>query len=87
MAEYSLLIKRSAGREVEQLPTKKLRARVVARILDLARDPRPPGAMKLAGQDDRYRVRLGDLRVVYTSDDRSRTLTVVKVGHRKEVYR
>lgn len=53
----------------------------------LARDPRPPGNEKLAGHDDRFRVRQGVYRIVYSVDDRKRTILIVKVGHRREVYR
>ena len=86
MAKYSLEIKRSASREIERLPTKKDRRLVVDRILGLAEDPRPPGSEKLAG-DDRYRVRQGLYRIVYEIDDTPRVVRIVKVGHRREVYR
>jgi mRNA interferase RelE/StbE len=52
----------------------------------LADDPRPPGSEKLSGQD-RYRIRQGDYRVVYSGDDGERLVDVVKIGHRREVYR
>jgi mRNA interferase RelE/StbE len=83
---YSLELKRSASREVEDLPTKKDRRLVVDRISKLADDPRPPGSEKLAG-DDRYRVRQGPYRIVYEIDDAARTVVIVKIGHRREVYR
>jgi len=86
VAKYSLEIKRSASREIERLPTKKDRRLVVDRILGLAEDPRPPGSEKLAG-DDRYRVRQGLYRIVYEIDDTPRVVRIVKVGHRREVYR
>lgn len=86
MAKYSLLIKPSAVREIEDLPTKKDRSRIVSRIRQLAVIPRPPGCEKLSGQD-RYRIRQGRYRVVYSIDDEVRQVTVVKVGHRKDVYR
>jgi mRNA interferase RelE/StbE len=86
VAKYSLEIKRSAPHEIEELPTKKDRRLVVVRISGLADDPRPVGSEKLAG-DDRYRVRQGLYRIVYEIDDSSRVLRIVKVGHRREVYR
>lgn len=86
MASYSLEIKRSAVREIEALPTKKDRRRIVQRISRLADDPRPPGSEKLA-VDDRYRVRQGPYRIVYRVDDAARVVCVVKVGHRRDVYR
>lgn len=86
MAKYSLEIKPSASREIEDLPTKKARRLVVGRILKLADDPRPPGSEKLSGED-KYRVRQGPYRIVYEVDDAKLTVRVVKVGHRREVYR
>ncbi len=87
MAAYKVLLKRSAAREIEKLPTTKDRLRVVRRIQGLASDPRPSGAEKLTGQEDRYRVRQGRYRIVYAIDDEANTVTVFKVAHRKEVYR
>ena len=86
MERYSLEIKRSALREIEALPTRKIRRLIVDRIANLAGDPRPGGAEKLGGED-RYRVRQGPYRVVYEIDDAARAVRIVKVGHRREVYR
>lgn len=85
MASYSVLIKRSAGAELASLALKD-RRRVVARIDRLAADPRPRGCEKLSGEE-KYRVRQGDLRILYEVDDREATVTIVKVGHRRDVYR
>lgn len=85
MGSYKLLIKPSAVREIEDLP-KKDRLRVIRRIQALAGDPRPPGCEKLSAQE-RYRVRQGSHRIVYSIDDDEGTVLVVKVGHRKDVYR
>ena len=85
MADYRLLIKPSAVKELELVP-KKDRQRVVSRIQSLARDPRPPGCEKLSGED-KYRLRQGRYRVVYGVDDEERTVLVVKVGDRRDVYR
>ena len=87
MAGYRLLIKPSAGKEIEGLGHKKDRQRIVQRIAALASDPRPAGCEKLAGGEGRYRVRQGEFRIVYAVDDVSHTVEVVKVGHRREVYR
>lgn len=87
MGSYSLQIKPSAVRELEGLPTKRDRERVIARIRTLAMDPRPAGCEKLSGLEDRYRVRQGAYRIVYSIHDADRIVTVVKVGHRKDVYR
>ena len=87
MAAYRLLIKASAGRELERLGTKSDRRRIVERIQALAEDPRPHGSEKLAGYADRYRIRQGNFRVVYLIDDQRREVTIFKVGDRKDVYR
>ncbi len=86
MASYKLLIKPSAAKEIELAP-KKDRLRIIKRIQDLSSDPRPPGCEKLSSHDDKYRVRQGTYRIVYTISDVGLVLCIVKVGHRKEVYR
>lgn len=68
MASYRLLIKPSAVKEIESAP-KKDRLRIVKRIQDLSSDPRPPGCEKLSGHEDKYRVRQGTYRIVYTISD------------------
>ena len=85
MAAYRLLLKASAAKEIEALPTKADRQRVVARIQSLGADPRPDGSEKLAGYTDRHRVRQGCYRIVYLIDDKRHEVTVYKVGHRKDV--
>jgi mRNA interferase RelE/StbE len=87
VAGYRLLIKESARRELERLGTKADRVRIVARIRALAENPRPPGCEKLAGFDDRFRIRQGDFRVVYLVDDAHREVTIYRIGDRKDVYR
>jgi len=82
---YSLVIKKSAERELRALPKADVR-RVTERIRGLAPNPRPPGNEKLSGQE-RYRIRQGDYRIVYAVDDEGRTVEIVKIGHRREVYR
>lgn len=85
MASYSLEIKRSAARELAGLPPRD-RARIITRIQALAREPRPAGSEKLSGQE-RYRIRQGDYRVLYKIHDDVLTVIVVKIGHRRDVYR
>ncbi len=87
MAEYKLLIKASAAKELETLGSKADRQRIVDKARALAANPRPQGSEKLAGYDDRYRVRRGNYRIVYLVDDDKREVTIYKVGHRKDVYR
>ena len=87
MAEYKLLVKPSAAKEIEAVDSKTDRRRVVERLRALSKDPRPNGSEKLAGYDDRYRVRQGNFRIVYLVDDARTEVTIFKVGHRKDVYR
>lgn len=85
MANYELRIKPSAVKELEALQTKD-RRRIVSKIQNLAVEPRPQGCEKLTGQD-RFRLRQGDFRILFEIDDDLETVTVVKIGHRREVYR
>jgi mRNA interferase RelE/StbE len=84
--KYKVTIKRSAVKEIEAIPQKKERQRIIRRIGQLAEDPRPPGSKKLSGYD-KYRVRQGSYRIVYGIEDNELIVVVVKVGHRKDVYR
>ena len=87
MGRFRVLIKASAAKELEAVDGKRNRQRLVAAIGSLAGDPRPAGAEKLSGMKDRFRLRVGDWRVVYAIEDAVLTVYVVKVGHRREVYR
>ena len=86
MARYKLRIKKSAAKELEAIPLKADRRRIVARIESLADDPRPDGCRKLSGSE-RYRIRQGRYRIVYTIEDDVLVVYVVKVGDRKNIYR
>ncbi len=86
MAKYEVFIKPSAVKELERVGTKKGRQRIVARIRELGESPRPPGFQKLSGSD-KYRIRCGNYRIVYSINDDELFVQVVKIGHRGEVYR
>lgn len=86
VANYNVLIKRSAAKELEAVGSKKDRRRLVAKIRSLAVDPRPPGCQKLSGSE-KYRVRQGVYRIVYSIEDDRLVVTVVRVAHRREAYR
>ena len=86
MEKYKVSIKRSAVKEIEAIPQKKERQRIVRCIGQLANDPRPTGSRKLSGHD-KYRIRQGSYRIVYSIEDNELVVVVVKVGHRKDVYR
>jgi mRNA interferase RelE/StbE len=82
---YELRIRRSAEKEIRALP-RDVRRRVIDRIRRLPADTRPAGCEKLAGVDA-FRIRVGAYRIVYTISDRVLVVEVVRVAHRREVYR
>jgi mRNA interferase RelE/StbE len=85
VASCRLLIKASAARELEALPRKE-RTRVVDRIRRLATNLRPPGSEKLSGEE-KYRIRQGNYRILYSIDDGDASVLIVKIAHRRDVYR
>jgi len=84
--KYKVSIKRSAVKEIEAIPQKKERQRIIRCIGQLANNPRPPGSKKLSG-NDKYRIRQGSFRIVYSIEETELIVVVVKAGHRKDVYR
>jgi len=85
VASFSLFIKPSAAKEIEAVQ-KKDRLKIIDRIYTLAINPRPPGSEMLSG-DDKYRVRQGNYRILYSINDSELIVSVVKVGDRRDVYR
>jgi mRNA interferase RelE/StbE len=85
MAAYRIFFKKSVEKDFKSIPKKDLK-KILDRIEMLAEDPRPAGSEKLTGHE-RYRVRQGLYRIVYSIQDDELTVWVVKVGHRKDVYR
>jgi mRNA interferase RelE/StbE len=85
MGGYRIFFKRSVEKDLSGIPKKDVR-KILDRIKTLENDPRPPGCEKLTGQE-RYRLRQGLYRIVYSIQDDELTIWVVKVGHRKDVYR
>lgn len=86
MGRFSVLVKASAANEIQRIGSKKDRRKIVDRIGFLADDPRPHGCKKLSGRE-RYRIRQGQYRIVYSVEDSVSVVCVVKVGHRRDVYR
>lgn len=84
MASYSLVIRKSAAKEIEKTP-KPDRLRIIKKIQDLAENPRPDGCKKLSAQE-KYRIRQGNYRILYEIMDQQLIITVVKVRHRKDAY-
>jgi len=80
MAAYSIYFRNSVEKELRRIPKRDL-SRLLERIKSLGDEPRPPGCEKLSGQE-RYRVRQGNYRIIYSIQDNELTVWVVKVGHR-----
>ena len=85
MAAYKIYFKKSVEKDFKVIPKKDL-VKILERIEALAEDPRPPGCEKLSGQQ-KYRLRQGRYRILYSVKDDELTIWVVKVGHRKDIYR
>ncbi len=85
MAEYEILFKESVYKDLKNIPKIDLK-KILSKIEKLADDPRPPGSQKLTGLE-LHRIRQGVYRIVYSIQDNELIIHVVKVGHRKEIYR
>jgi mRNA interferase RelE/StbE len=85
MTAYEIRLKGSAAKELEDVPRKD-RAKIVAKIQALATNPRPAGSEKLTAAEC-YRIRHGNYRVLYEINDHAIVVTVIRVAHRREVYR
>ena len=86
MAEYRVVVARSARKELESLP-RATADRIVTVLESLAEQPRPVGVRKLRGAADLWRVRVGDYRIVYALDDAQKIVDIRVVRHRKDAYR
>lgn len=85
MARYELRVRPSVTKDLRGLPKEEVK-RILARIEALRDDPRPPGSEKLSAQE-RYRIRQGNYRIIYGIEEAEVVVEIVKVGHRREVYR
>lgn len=85
MAVYELRFKASAAKDFRGIPKTDVR-KILAKAQTLRADPRPPGSQKLSG-GERYRIRQGHYRILYSIDGAAVIVEVVKIGHRKDVYR
>jgi mRNA interferase RelE/StbE len=85
MAGYRLVFRRSVAKDLRQIPKADV-ARILACVRTLEETPRPHGSERLSGQE-RYRIRQGNWRILYEISENERVVTVVRVGHRREVYR
>ena len=85
MTPYLVTFAASARKELTGLPTDVI-ARLMPKIRELAGNPRPTGCKKLHGYRNRWRIRAGNYRVVYTIDDAGKSVDITRIAHRKEVY-
>ena len=86
MAKYRLEISATAERQLRRLPRDD-QVRVLRAVMALAKEPRPLGCRKLQGYDVLFRIRVGRYRVIYAIEGRRLVVVVLKLGHRKDVYR
>ncbi|MGH7976073.1 MAG: type II toxin-antitoxin system RelE family toxin [Limisphaerales bacterium] len=86
MADYTITFARSARKELENLPA-NIADRILEKIESLAENPRLPSTIKLHGQKNLWRMRVGDYRVVYSIDDFSKMIDISIIRHRRDVYR
>ena len=85
MGRYRLVVRESVAKDLRDIPKQDV-SRILDSLKSLAKEPRPPGSQKLSGQE-RYRIRRGAYRILYEIDDTDICIVIVKVGHRKDVYR
>lgn len=83
--KYSIVFKESVRKELTRIPHKELQA-IDRKILVLADNPRPPGCKKLASEE-KWRIRAGNYRIIYEIDNKEIVITIIRIGHRKDVYR
>ena len=85
MVKYKIQVKRSAEKEIGKIPKNDL-LKILYKIESLSDDPHPIGSLKLSNQE-KYRVRIGNYRILYIVEDETLTVIAVKAGHRKDIYR
>ncbi len=83
---YTIVVKRKAQKDIDRLPD-ALFARIRERIAMLANNPLPPGSKKMKGYEKLYRIRVGQYRVVYEVAAEIRIIAIIRIGHRKDIYR
>ena len=85
MERYKIIVKKSVSKDLKKIPSKDIK-RILSAIQDLAETPRPPQSKKLSGQE-RYRLRQGNFRILYSIEDDKLIICVIKVGNRRDVYK
>jgi mRNA interferase RelE/StbE len=83
---YEVYLERAAERDLKNLSAKYFHS-IISRLRSLPRTPRPPGCRKITGSKSDWRIRVGDHRIIYEINDKARTVKVMRIRHRREVYR
>ena len=83
---YEVYIEKAAENDLKRLPTTTFH-RIIPQIKSLAENPRPSSCRKLTGSKNDWRIRIGDYRVLYEIDEKARAVRIMRVRHRREVYR
>ena len=86
MAQYRIEVSGTAERQLKKI-RREDKVRILRAISLLASEPRPGGCKKMSGYDDIYRIRIGNYRVIYEIDGKRIVVVILKIGHRREVYR
>jgi len=86
MPDHVVVLVPAAAREHRKL-SPEIRRRINQSLLNLESNPRPAGTSKLSGSQDRWRIRVGDYRIIYSIDDEAQRVTILRIAHRREVYR
>lgn len=86
MAQYKIAISATAERQLRKI-SREDAIRILRSISLLAVDPRPAGCRKMSGYEDIYRIRIGNYRVIYEIDGKRIVIVILKIGHRKDIYR
>ncbi|MCD6101499.1 MAG: type II toxin-antitoxin system RelE/ParE family toxin [Candidatus Cloacimonetes bacterium] len=85
MDEYKIYFRQSVLKDIAKIPKRDLN-RIIKRIESLSENPRPPGYEKLSGHK-KYRIRQGNYRIIYSIQEMELTIWIVKIGHRRDIYR
>jgi mRNA interferase RelE/StbE len=83
---YEVHLERAVENDLKRLPTTTFH-RIILQIKALAENPRPSGCRKLTGSKNDWRIRIGDYRVLYEIDEKARAVRIMRVRHRREIYR
>jgi mRNA interferase RelE/StbE len=83
---HEILLEQKAERDLKKLPAEMFN-RIVPKIKELAKNPRPQGSRKITGSKNDWRIRVGDYRIIYEIDARAEIIRVMRIRHRKDVYR